>query len=89
MDAWTRLNVDSTDVVAVQIEMSECILWIFNVYNACNHFRSMRAVEHFVNSAEGRRMQSRNGTDIWVGNFNRHHLMWDYSRNRHLFTHQI
>ena len=52
----------------------------------CKHPRSMRAVKHFINSAEGRRTRGRNGADIWVGDFNRHYPMWDDLKNGHLFT---
>lgn len=87
-DAWTRLNVESVDVVAIRLETSERTLRIFNIYNAGEHSGSLRAVERFINSAEGRRTRGRNCADIWVGDFNRHHPMWDDPRNGHLFTRQ-
>lgn len=58
---------------------------IFNVYNDGTHSRSIRALDFYLRSAAGRGQQGRNGADIWVGDFNRHHPMWDHPSNGHLF----
>ena len=34
----------------------------------------------------GRRVPGERGKTIWLGDFNRHHPMWDEERNTHLFT---
>lgn len=83
---WRRIDVESTDVVGISIEMAERTVRIFNVYNDGNHSRSIRALDFYLRSVEGRRQRGRNGADIWVGDFNRHHPMWDHPRNGHLFT---
>ncbi|KNZ77457.1 Putative 115 kDa protein in type-1 retrotransposable element R1DM [Termitomyces sp. J132] len=85
-DRWKRLNIESLDVVGISIETEERTVRIFNIYNDCDHSRSVRALDFYLRSAEGRRTRGRNTADIWVGDFNRHHPMWDEPRNAHLFT---
>ena len=51
------------------------------------HYRSIIcALDFFLRSPRGRKTGSKATVDIWVGNFNRHHPMWDHPRNTHLFT---
>ncbi|KNZ74446.1 hypothetical protein J132_06958, partial [Termitomyces sp. J132] len=85
-DRWKRLNIESLDVVGISIETEERTVRIFNIYNDCDHSRSVRALDFYLRSAEGRRTRGRNTADIWVGDFNRHHPMWDEPHNAHLFT---
>ncbi|KNZ77560.1 hypothetical protein J132_05094, partial [Termitomyces sp. J132] len=49
-DSWTRLSVNSVDMVAMRVETKKHMLQIFNVYNVCNHLRSVRALKFFLNS---------------------------------------
>ena len=53
-DRWIRLNVNSVDVIAIKVEISKHMLRIFNVYNDYKHSRSLMALDHFLNSKEGR-----------------------------------
>ncbi|KNZ81996.1 hypothetical protein J132_09063 [Termitomyces sp. J132] len=84
-DSWLRLNVKSTDIVVISLEIAERTVCIFNIYNNGEHLRSMQAINFFLRSVEGRRTRGRNIVDIWVRDFNRHHLMWDHLHNLHLF----
>ncbi|KAF5383105.1 hypothetical protein D9615_004831 [Tricholomella constricta] len=85
-DTWTRLDVDSPDVAAIRIETERGSIRIFCIYNDCTHNRSMNAVRNYLSSREGRRTGGRDNEDVWAGDFNRHHEMWDEGRNKHLFT---
>src|ERR1700690_2137401 len=88
-NAWTQLDIDSPDVVGVQIAGEQGTLRIINIYNDCTHDKSMEAVEKYMTAA--RRQQGGERTPIkyvWMGDFNRHSPMWDDGRNVHLFTTQ-
>ena len=85
-DSWRRLDVESRDVVGISMETADKTVCIFNIYNDGGHSRSMRALDFYLRGAEGRRNGGRGVVDIWVGDFNRHHPMWDHPRNSHLFT---
>ncbi|KAF9051259.1 Endonuclease/exonuclease/phosphatase, partial [Panaeolus papilionaceus] len=84
-NAWTPEFVDSQDMVMIKIKVQQKTVGIYNVYNDCNHDDSMRAVRESMREEEW-------GGGIgetemmWVGDFNRHHPMWDEERNNHLFT---
>jgi hypothetical protein len=90
---WTDLYIDSPDVTAIQIWGDFGTLRIFNVYNACEHNNSIDIVKEWYRNPE--HVTSPPSTcpaprtpihDIWAGDFNRHHPLWDDDRNHHLFT---
>jgi len=57
-----------------------------NVYNACensdtlNRMRELWALRHLLQN------DNNASNMVWVGDFNRHHLLWDDHNNTHLFT---
>jgi endonuclease/exonuclease/phosphatase family metal-dependent hydrolase len=59
---------------------------IFNVYNDCMHSESIDAVKQYFRTREARELEEKGVEDVWVGDFNRHHPMWDEAHNSHLFT---
>lgn len=88
-DHYIQLPIDSPDVVGLDIKCGpEDWLRIINIYNDCNHDRSMRAVESLLLEEEHRRAAGIHARMIWAGDFNRHHWTWDEERNLHLFTRQ-
>lgn len=88
--SWKQIKIRSPDITAIEICTEEGKnLVIFNIYNDCTHSRSMETLERHL--AQQEREISQEGVEreiamIWLGDFNRHHAMWDEPRNRHLFT---
>jgi endonuclease/exonuclease/phosphatase family metal-dependent hydrolase len=88
-NAWTQLDIDSPDVVGIQINGEQGTLRIINIYNDCTHDESMEAVEKYMTAARRRQGGERAPIRyVWMGDFNRHSPMWDDGRNVHLFTTQ-
>lgn len=87
-DSWVRLDIGSTDVVGIRLETEGRTVCIFNIYVNSDHLQGLQALEFYLRSAEGRRTRRCSVVDIWVGDFNRHHPMWDSPCNSHLFTRQ-
>jgi hypothetical protein len=94
-NAWTQIEVASKDITVIRLEGPEGYLNIYNVYNDCTHSRSIQILKmHFeCRDRRVRRQASRSeeqrraiGGDIWLGEFNRHHPMWDDDSNVGLFT---
>lgn len=83
---WTKLDVDSSDVSAIEIRGDFGHLHIFNIYcdGASDH--ALDAIEHFQLSQPPRAANAPNLHTVWMGDFNRHHPLWDEERNNHLFT---
>ena len=86
---WTQIDIDSLDVVAIQLASEQGVVNVYNIYNDCTHSDTIHTLERHFDRREvennTRNTDSDEG-DIWLGDFNRHHLMWDDPRNNRLFT---
>lgn len=90
---WENLRINSPDVTAIQIWGEFGTIRIINAYVDCEHSQALQTIERwYINPALGsdpptpatpprQPLQS-----IWVGDFNRHHPIWEEERNSHLFT---
>src|SRR5271156_4296409 len=78
-NSWTQIQVNSKDVVAVKIANEAQDITIYNIYNDCNHSVTIQTLADHL---QDRQHQN----NLLLGDFNRHHPMWDEERNGHLFT---
>lgn len=94
-DSWTDIETGSQDITAIRLQHGNGYLDIFNIYNDCNHSRSLSALEKTLqrlSELRSSRHANTHNTDepqhhaMWLGDFNRHHPLWDEERNHHLFT---
>jgi hypothetical protein len=87
-DNWTQIDFPSSDVTVVQLTGAWGKLFIFNIYNDCEHNDMIMALSKFqhehVNILE--RMEQGSTHVIWLGDFNRHHPHWDDHNDTRLFT---
>lgn len=83
---WKQIPFPSSDVVVMQMNGPYGCCSIFNIYNDCNSQDTLTALDTYleVNIATIRPTE----TDhmLWLGDFNRHHPLWEDIRNRHLFN---
>jgi len=88
--SWTQIEVDSRDVVAVKILGETGVINIYNIYNDCTHSRTLEEMGRHLEKREAEAIWEqevdKTEGDIWMGDFNRHHPMWDDPRNNRLFT---
>ncbi|KAG9221604.1 hypothetical protein CCMSSC00406_0006763 [Pleurotus cornucopiae] len=86
-DHVINLQINSPDVVGIDVNCGPAgWIRIINVYNDCKHDRSLQAMDEFLTNERQRRNEAVQDQMIWAGDFNRHHPMWDETRNHHLFT---
>jgi len=78
---WRQIDFPSADVVIIQINTSSGLCMVINVYNNNNHNDT---IEEPTNIAVLRPTEEDHM--MWLGDFNRHHPLWDEDRNSHLFT---
>jgi hypothetical protein len=83
---WKQIPVPSNDITAIQFTGPSGTLAIFNIYNACEHTRTLRFLERTVAKDIKTILPTVNDHMIWFGDFNRHHPFWDEERNSQLFT---
>ena len=76
--------------MAVELTGASGKVRIYNVYNPCNDNDTLHFLERHMQSEHRTRSSSANFTEgesiIWMGDFNRHHPMWEPQNNTHLFT---
>jgi Endonuclease-reverse transcriptase len=82
------VEMETPDATAITIRANAGDVLIINTYTDCTHSDSIRAIRsHLQKQAADNSTQERNTAGIiWLGDFNRHHPMWDKLRNSHLFT---
>ena len=85
-DSWTPLPIDSPDITAVQLQGDFGTIRVVNIYNDCKHNDSLTALTGYLRSAEAQQCPMLPLSYIWLGDFNRHHPLWDEERNNHLFS---
>src|SRR6201996_1515737 len=81
---WEAIEVESYDISAVRIVGKEFDIFLFNAYNDCENSNTIRILERTFRKLE--RTATRRSQSILLGDFNRHHPIWDEERNHHLFT---
>ena len=85
-DTWTIIPIESPDVTAIRLTGAFGTLEIINVYNDGNHSETLHAIANHMSHRRQRVTPGHRTAHIWLGDFNRHHPMWDEPRNQHLFT---
>ena len=84
---WDEIPLTSMDVTGVRIHGDFGAVCLLNIYNDCKNNNSLVVVKDFMRSRRLReRMDGEREQFIWLGDFNRHHPIWDEERNAHLFT---
>jgi hypothetical protein len=83
-DGRQVIPLDNPDITAIELNNSDENTRIYNIYNDGNHqdtltflARHLEAQNHDTNNTTGL---------IILGDFNRHHPLWDNPNNHHLFT---
>jgi exonuclease III len=86
--SWSQVDVDSFDVTAIIAHTPHRDYLIINAYNDCNHSHTLSTIRRLL--LQRRRLLPPDAQEeiILMGDFNRHHPIWDEARNGHLFTNQ-
>lgn len=83
-DAYVTLPVPSADISAVRFIGNSGSLALFNIYNDCTHNDSLTSLSSYLSSAIRLVKPSPDDHMFWLGDFNRHHPLWESVSNRHL-----
>ncbi|CAG7850087.1 SubName: Full=Uncharacterized protein {ECO:0000313/EMBL:CCA76396.1} [Serendipita indica DSM 11827] len=82
--AVTLVNVKISYCEQVRVASSDIEpnrMYIYNIYNDSTNNDTL---EQLAKHLEGQRPIERQTQSIWLGNFNRHHHMWEGHANRHI-----
>jgi len=88
-ESWEQVTFPSGDVTIISIKTNSGKIFIINIYNDGNSNETISQLTEFH-----RDNNVINGTEVsrphvlWVGNFNRHHPLWDDPNDTRLFTNE-
>ena len=84
---WTVIPVDDPDITAVSLTYDTGTIHILNIYNPQDSNRTLRKLARTTHNIYDRPdLQLDDPQVIWLGDFNRHHPLWEDERNTHLLT---
>ena len=88
-NGWTQVDIASQDVVAIHLTTHKAALNVYNMYNDCTHSETLQVLKQHLQKREADEInnttEGQMEGDLWVGDFNRHHPMWENARNSRLF----
>jgi endonuclease/exonuclease/phosphatase family metal-dependent hydrolase len=85
-DSWKQINIQHPDITAIEIKGPFGTIRLINVYNDCNNNNALTQVSNYMRDRGQHVGRPAPIHTIWLGDFNRHHPLWDEERNAHLFT---
>ena len=83
---WKQVHVQSNDVTAVELSSGLGTVTFYNVYNACEHANTLLDLQRFWTQRHPPQHSNGGNQMVWLGDFNRHHPLWDDPASTHLFT---
>jgi len=85
-DAWSQVDISSSDVTALVIKMGRGKVLLANVYNDIRQQQGLVwSIQVFQKRLRGGGSEGHAEQIVWLGNFNLHHPLWDEECNGHLF----
>jgi hypothetical protein len=80
-NSWESLQLDSSDITAIQLSGDFGYIRVFNIYNNCNYSRTLQCLEHFLLTPPLIDTPDAQVADIWASDFNHHDPMWEHPDN--------
>lgn len=85
-NTWEQVQFPSADVAVTRFRTAGGTCTVFNIYNDCTHDRTVETLERYLAANIATVRPTGEDHMVWLGDFNRHHPLWDEERNSHLFT---
>ena len=85
-DSYASLHIPHSDITAIHLKGDFRHCSIFNIYNNCTNNSSITALHNYLNTSLDTTLSTPTDHMLWLGNFNRHHPMWEENRNYRLFS---
>lgn len=86
-NGWAAIPVNDPDINAILLMYNTGTIHIFNVYNPQDSRRALNSLARATHAVYDQPEQQLDEPQvIWLGDFNRHHPIWEDERNTHLLT---
>ena len=82
---WKQVHIQSNDVTAIKLNGNFRTVTFYNIYNTCESADTLCFLQDFWTRMHPPH-QNKTSKVVWLGDFNRHHPLWDDPNNTHLFT---
>ena len=83
---YTVLNIPHSNISALHLRGDFGACSIFNIYNNSNDNSTIDALRTYLESNPTEALLRSTDHMLWIGDFNRHHPLWEEDRNRRLFN---
>ncbi|KNZ72297.1 hypothetical protein J132_04091 [Termitomyces sp. J132] len=83
-DAYSQLTIHSTDISAICFSGKFGFLSVFNMYNNCTHNMVLNDLSTYLSTSLHIAQPTPGNHMLWLGDFNRHHSLWESANNCHL-----
>lgn len=83
-DSYKLLPIFSPDVTGIELTTDDGRLTLFNIYNSCSDNASILTLQNYLIASRYSDRARPNDHMYWMGDFNRHHPLWEEERNSHL-----
>jgi ribonuclease HI len=79
-DSYVQLDIPNADITAVRFNGDHGNISLFNIYNDCTHNDNLSALSIYLLANPPSPLDNM----LWLGDFNRHHPLWESVNNHHL-----
>jgi hypothetical protein len=83
---WSQHDFPSPDIIIVQLKGPYGHCTIINIYNKGNSNQTLYLLTRFLVDNIHEIKPTDNDHMLWLGDFNRHHPLWEEEHNSHLLT---
>lgn len=87
-DCYIVLPILHSDITAIQFKGEHGNLTIFNIYNEITNNNTISFLDDFLSLGSGISLAPEDHM-FWLGDFNRHHPMWEDELNERLFESEV
>ena len=83
---YMTLDIPSRDIMAIHLKGDFVHCSIFNIYNDCMNNNTTMALHNYLSTHSSEALPLPTDHMLWLGNFNRHHPLWEPNDKRHLYN---
>jgi hypothetical protein len=80
-DTYFALPIQSADITALNLSMPNGDISLFNIYNSCTDNKSIEMLGDYLKIQTQHPRQRTHPCMYWLGDFNRHHPLWEEDQN--------
>ena len=85
-NSWRQGPLECSDVTVVELTAGGHTVTFYNIYNSCENADTLLLLQNHWTQRTACSTARHGSSMVWLGDFNRHHPLWDSSSDARLFT---